>query len=367
MLNSVIKKKENIVESKENKVKTRITYIDTAKAIAIFLTIVSHSGLKYHPINQFICSFHMPLFFFIAGWVNKNRTLNSKKEWIDFILKKIYTLFIPFILYSLIYAKGSNISVYKYILYGTIFSLGKAGAIGVMWFLTCMFSATIFYQIIINIKSLIKNKYLKELVFIVVLVGCGFISSYFNYNRMPELGIPFNVNIALSAVIFMFAGNYANKLYQLGITKMGIVFENKIVIFVISSIMLFIGSFLYKLNVEAFSFEKYDFGVVMAEAWYGNYIIFLINAIICSIGVVLFSIVIDNKFLAYFGKNTLIILYFHIQLLNLTETYIIKNLPNGTYKYFVNSIIVFLETGLIIPVINKFLPVLSGKGYSNNK
>lgn len=50
-------KKEEIVVNKKSE---RITYIDTAKAIAIFLTIVSHSGLRYHPINlyvHFICHY----------------------------------------------------------------------------------------------------------------------------------------------------------------------------------------------------------------------------------------------------------------------------------------------------------------------
>lgn len=368
MLKSAVIEKSGTIEEikvEKNKEKTRITYIDTAKAIAIFLTIVSHSGLMYHPINQFICSFHMPLFFFIAGWTQKNRTLKGINEWKNFILKKIYVLIVPFILYALIYAKGSEITVYKYIAYGTIFSLGKAGAIGVMWFLTCMFSATIIYQIIINIKNSINNKYLKNIVFGFILILSGLISNYFNYDRMPELGVPFNLNIALSAVLFMVAGNYTFMIYNICVNKICLL-KKKIITLFIAILMLFVGSFLHRLNFEAFAFEKYNFGIVMAEAWYGNYFIFLINAIICSIGIVLLSMAIDNKFLNFFGRNTIIILYFHIQALRLTGTYITNKLPEGTYKCFVNAIVTFLEMGIVIPIINKFFPVLAGKSYPVN-
>ncbi len=350
-------KKEEIVVNKKSE---RITYIDTAKAIAIFLTIVSHSGLRYHPINQFICSFHMPLFFFVAGWTQKNKKITGFIEWKDFLLKKTCTLLVPYILYSLISSNGLDLSNFKYIFYGNIFSLNHIGAIGTIWFLPCMFITVVIYQITVNLINKFKNKSIRYGVLIGVLVIYGMISSYFNFYKVSEMGVPLSSNIALSGVIFMFVGKYIATLYN----KLKEKFKqakNKNSIFIISLIFLIIGMILYKLNKEAFMFEKYNFGIVMAEAWYGNYFIFLINAIICSIGIVLLSMVIDNKFLRYFGKNTLIILYFHIQVLGISNAYITNQLPNGTYKCFVNSIITFLAMGLIIPIINKLFPNLSGK------
>lgn len=365
MINSAVIDKNEIISIKENNKEvnknTRITYVDTAKAIAIFLTILSHSGLNDHPINQFICSFHMPLFFFLSGWIQKDKKISGIKEWMKYILRKIYTLVIPFILYSLIWADGSDVSIYKYILYGTIFSLNKVKSKGTMWFLTCMFSATIIYQIIINIKNSIKNKKIKYLVLGSILVICAVISSYFNFNRMPNLGMPFNINIALSAVVIMFAGNYISKLYNVCKNKFKIL-ESRLIILGMSVLMLFIGMYLHKLNFQAFTIEKYNLGVIMAEAWYGNYVIFIVNSIICSIGIVLLSIVIDNKVLRFFGQNTLIILFFHGQTLGIA-TQITSKLPVGIYKCFLNSIISFLQMILIIPIINKFFPNLAGKGF----
>lgn len=88
--------------------KTRINWIDIAKGIGILLVILGHSPRdimvdSYPAIRfmfSFIYSFHMPLFFFLAGV-----TFHSFKKSDGFIIKKTKQLFIPLICYSLtIYA-----------------------------------------------------------------------------------------------------------------------------------------------------------------------------------------------------------------------------------------------------------------------
>ena len=52
--------------------KKRIAYIDKAKGVAILLVILGHCcGSVEEPINRFILSFHMPLFFFLSGLLAK--------------------------------------------------------------------------------------------------------------------------------------------------------------------------------------------------------------------------------------------------------------------------------------------------------
>ena len=46
----------------------RIEYIDVTKGIGIMSVLLGHSiSLMAHPVNRFILSFHMPLFFFVSG------------------------------------------------------------------------------------------------------------------------------------------------------------------------------------------------------------------------------------------------------------------------------------------------------------
>lgn len=84
--------------------------ISIAKAIAIILMVVGHSGCP-ELLNQFIYVFHMPLFFMVSGYLFKDKYLS---EPLNFIKHKIKGLYIPFVKWSLIFL----------ILHNLLFSLG---------------------------------------------------------------------------------------------------------------------------------------------------------------------------------------------------------------------------------------------------
>lgn len=50
----------------------RVKWIDTARGIAILLVLIGHAGVA-PKLNQYILSFHMPLFFFLSGIVFDNK------------------------------------------------------------------------------------------------------------------------------------------------------------------------------------------------------------------------------------------------------------------------------------------------------
>lgn len=64
------------------KIKNRISYIDIAKGIGIFLVIWGHIILN-GPAYNIIYAFHMPLFFFLSGLVfSKSKYKNIKEFFI---------------------------------------------------------------------------------------------------------------------------------------------------------------------------------------------------------------------------------------------------------------------------------------------
>ena len=63
--------------------------IDVLRAWGIFLVIAGHSG---SPFSGFIYTFHMPLFFFITGYLRYNGKVYS---WRSFIAKKIKSVLVP--------------------------------------------------------------------------------------------------------------------------------------------------------------------------------------------------------------------------------------------------------------------------------
>lgn len=62
----------------------RVRYIDAAKGLGILLVMLGHSISRLgQPVNTFILSFHMPLFFFVAGLLFYSRNIEHE----NFILR----------------------------------------------------------------------------------------------------------------------------------------------------------------------------------------------------------------------------------------------------------------------------------------
>ena len=93
-------------------------YIDSLKGIAIILVVVGHciawnysdfntTILESKPSDMFwwhlIYSFHMPLFFWISGFLLPRKTIN-----LDVLWRRTYTLLIPFICAGIIMDFLSN-------------------------------------------------------------------------------------------------------------------------------------------------------------------------------------------------------------------------------------------------------------------
>jgi len=85
--------------------KERNLTLDIARAICIILVVAGHyfpldSPKWWKVVNDFIFSFHMPLFLFLSGYVFM---LTWKKEsFSDFYVKKIKRLFVPYLVVSIL-------------------------------------------------------------------------------------------------------------------------------------------------------------------------------------------------------------------------------------------------------------------------
>ena len=77
----------------------RLNWIDWAKTFAIFFVVFGHIPMeKGNFMQNYIVVFHMPLFFFISGYL-------TKKEYLDNITLKKYwhTLIIPYFCYNIVF------------------------------------------------------------------------------------------------------------------------------------------------------------------------------------------------------------------------------------------------------------------------
>lgn len=145
---------------------TRLAWIDIAKGIAIICTIIGHTVSYGSKVRNLIFSFHMPLFFLLAGYTMKSIPLEqipsaTKKDFKRliipvFIMRGINILMMVFIdKESVISALWQNA---KTILWGNgndyeliipKLSVEMQG-VGVLWFLIALFWGKLAYRIFDN-------------------------------------------------------------------------------------------------------------------------------------------------------------------------------------------------------------------------
>ena len=82
------------------KISLRIDWIDHARAIGICLVVLGHTAGLPEFAMQLIYSFHMPLFFFISGYLLKDSYLDLPLK--DFLKRLSYKLVVPYICFWIV-------------------------------------------------------------------------------------------------------------------------------------------------------------------------------------------------------------------------------------------------------------------------
>lgn len=73
----------------------RLDWIDIAKGIAIILVIVGHTVPNPSPLRHAIFSFHMPVFFILAGYTFR------PKPWRELLSGSVSRLLVPYVILAL--------------------------------------------------------------------------------------------------------------------------------------------------------------------------------------------------------------------------------------------------------------------------
>lgn len=174
----------------------RLEYIDYAKCIAIFFVVAGHVIQSFFvrstddPLFKFIYSFHMPLFFFLSGYVTQLTTWEKgfSKGVQSFLLRKVETLLMPFLVWSLIINRYVDIlspSTHTII---EVFQSPDRGT----WFLLSLF--------LVQVACTPLLRYQKSYVIvlnILALACCSyFLKSFFYLNYMHW--VPFVAGVAVA-------------------------------------------------------------------------------------------------------------------------------------------------------------------------
>lgn len=143
--------------------------VTISKAFGIIFMVMAHCGVPY--VSKFIYMFHMPLFFILSGYCFKDKYLSDIKT---FTLRKIRSLYFPFVKYGLIFLVLHNIFYYMniyndqygwlnsvshiyslketiyYAIFRTMLFTGSEQLLGGYWFLPQLFWASLLGWIVIK-------------------------------------------------------------------------------------------------------------------------------------------------------------------------------------------------------------------------
>ncbi len=328
-------------------------FVDLLKGFGIFLVVWGHTMT---PRSIYIYSFHMPLFFFLSGYVHKDRPLPA------FLGAKIRSLYIPYFIFSglswlfylaqyLVDRRFENIASHLPKLQSLLTGSADNGGNNPIWFLTCIF--------VVSLIFLILDRYLQH-----PLWKCGVVLglSLIGYRlSLARIDLLFQSDIALSGLVFYWLGysvKQCNLLQQLNDLKCP-----KLCWAIFGCELIHIGTAYWNTHLAAIQ------RVNMAGNLLGNYFLFYSSAlagitVFLMIGYKLQYIRLFN----HLGVNTLVILATHKPLLQVLNSCLDAYVNTDSRLYgFLSSILVTIIALMLGIYFNKKLPYLIGKKPSPDK
>lgn len=324
----------------------RITWIDTARTIGIFLVVLGHICTNKVAYDV-IYSFHMPLFFILSGFLY---SLERKEK---FYLKNFKNIMIPFFIYGTLcyiywvlierHLRIQQINIYKPLINLVVMNGSSEWFVqnAALWFLPCLFLVKIIYH---YIQTRINRK--KGLLIILTLVS--FAISYYIY-KIKNIDLFFTLNRVGLYLPFYVVGVHLSK-YKDNNQKLFKVLIGSIIIFILC---FFTGFVIPRIII--------------------NTLLYPVLALSGSFFVIEVSKNLKLNKLNYIGKNTLIILLIHepvkrllikaISVLTKVSDEILRS--NVVYSIFITFLVIIVLLPFIW-IINKYFAFSLGKGKKKN-
>lgn len=174
----------------------RIAWVDMAKGYGVLCIIICH--MQVPVIYSWLCSFHVPLFFFLSGYV-----FHVKDNFKHFAMKKVRSIVIPYfcmaaiiVLYRCIACAVANGDVLQCLVDESLgFLLQRRKT--TLWFFACLLCLNfLFHALVRTIKNLKILGLCAAMLAVAALL----------YFRLGGGALPWNADACFTALPFFFAG-----------------------------------------------------------------------------------------------------------------------------------------------------------------
>lgn len=201
----------------------RIEWVDVARGIAIILVMIGHAPGTPKVLSEWLYTFHIPLFFFLSGFVFSAEKYSDIKK---LVVTRIKTLLIPLASFSIINSvwifvlnPSVGLKGILYTLMGFFVELRGSKFDTGLWFISCLFVVQILYWQVYRLFKGRSGAIVGTLIFFSVI---GFV-----YIRFIDHVVPWALEASLIAVGFFGVGNllaqHGDTVKQILETKCGLI------------------------------------------------------------------------------------------------------------------------------------------------
>ncbi len=318
--------------------------LDIAKGLGMLFVVLGHMSWSF--AFRATYSFHMPLFFLIAGWL-----LSEKLSPRDYLNRRFRSL-MPAYLFTavcmiLLSAVVNTVSgksgqipagmlrVFIRALYGSGLTLNPSlfgiGQIGAIWFLLAMLESTAFVRWLISICR--KTAVQVVAVLIIFVISCV---------TARWIWLPGSIQAGGTASLFVYLGWYARTQEKSGKIRLDMP---------VQYLALALGTAAW---IAAFLLNK---GLMVCSASFPFPLVTIPLAILISCGVISLSSLLSRFSLVrhtvgFLGQHSLIVLSFHLMELDYCPWYLLyKAMESGGVSILVQHLTVFVMKILLCSML----------------
>lgn len=166
--------KDGIVDKmKKTDTYERVIFIDVLKSIACLCVLVGHviNGLikdgmtvpdLLRMVNSYVYLFHVPCFFFASGYLYANKRLETWNDYLQFILRKLIVLGLPYVICSVAYilfSSAMSADMHTAYSFDAILSLAVA-PVAQYWYLYALFEMFLIVPVVERLFRKIGEKWI---------------------------------------------------------------------------------------------------------------------------------------------------------------------------------------------------------------
>lgn len=289
----------------------RVEWVDVLKGLGILTVVWGHSG---SPNAFYMFWFHMPLFFFASGYLYRFKPQLTGSAYLQ---RKVKHLLVPYSFYLLFLTLMMvGLSIWRGQPTGQFLSdnwkallLGGSlleGIYATFWFTTCLFTVQILYD---YLYRKISSLFYKGL----FVMAC-FLLAYWESHYFQGVFIPWNVDVALYAIVFYALGHFIKESRLLE-TK-----DGRNIVFGLALVISLGFIFLFSQRIL-------DYGLDMKHRQYyyfgSNLILPLVFTLLfIKLSMIFTKISILKDSLIHLGRASMVIMYLHLLAVSFARQFI---------------------------------------------